>query len=131
MSYGFRIYENGSDLKTLSMRDDLAFISKGRIRKYLRDVSYQIYAGEIATVPNNILDFLYNKNLEFTILGSSSDEHVKCVINYKELNKNIQSKTRPLQFTYMLLSNIADYNQYLSRIVDDREVMSRFYIMLV
>lgn len=131
MSYGFRIYENGSDLKTLSMRDDLAFISKGRIRKYLRDVSYQIYEGEIATVPNNILDFLYSNNLEFTILGSSSDEHVKCVINYKELNKNIQSKKRPLQFTYMLLSNIVDYNQYLSRIVDDREVMARFYIMLV
>lgn len=131
MSYGFRIYENGSDLKTLSMRDDLAFISKGRIRKYLRDVSYQIYEGEIATVPNNILDFLYSNNLEFTILGSSSDEHVKCVINYKELNKNIQSKKRPLQFTYMILSNIVDYNQYLSRIVDDREVMARFYIMLV
>ena len=131
MSYGFRIYENGSDLKTLSMRDDLAFISKGRIRKYLRDVSYQIYEGEIATVPNNILDFLYSNNLEFKILGSSSDEHVKCVINYKELNKNIQSKKRPLQFTYMLLSNIVDYNQYLSRIVDDREVMARFYIMLV
>ena len=131
MSYGFRIYENGSDLKTLSMRDDLAFISKGRIRKYLRDVSYQIYEGEIATVPNNILDFLYSNNLEFTILGSSSDEHVKCVINYKELNKNIQSKKRPLQFTYMLLSNIVDYNQHLSRIVDDREVMARFYIMLV
>lgn len=131
MAYGFRIYENGSDLKTLSMRDDLAFISKGRIRKYLRDVSYQIYEGEIATVPNNILDFLYSNNLEFTILGSSSDEHVKCVINYKELNKNIQSKKRPLQFTYMLLSNIVDYNQYLSRIVDKREVMARFYIMLV
>lgn len=131
MAYGFRIYENGSDLKTLSMRDDLAFISKGRIRKYLRDVSYQIYEGEIATVPNNILDFLYSNNLEFTILGSSSDEHVKCVINYKELNKNIQSKKRPLQFTYMLLSNIVDYNQYLSRIVDKREVIARFYIMLV
>ena len=131
MSYGFRIYENGSDLKTLSMRDDLAFISKGRIRKYLRDVSYQIYEGEIATVPNNILDFLYGNNLEFTILGSSSDENVKCVINYKELNKNIQSKKRPLQFTYMLLSNIADYNQYLSRTVDKSEVMARFYIMLV
>lgn len=131
MAYGFRIYENGSDLKTLSMRDDLAFISKGRIRKYLRDVSYQIYEGEIATVPNNILDFLYGNNLEFTILGSSSDENVKCVINYKELNKNIQSKNRPLQFTYMLLSNIVDYNQYLSRIVDKREVIARFYIMLV
>lgn len=131
MAYGFRIYENGSDLKTLSMRDDLAFISKGRTRKYLRDVSYQIYEGEIVTVPNNILDFLYSNNLEFTILGSSSDEHVKCVINYKELNKNIQSKKRPLQFTYMLLSNIVDYNQYLSRIVDKREVMARFYIMLV
>lgn len=131
MAYGFRIYENGSDLKTLSMRDDLAFISKGRIRKYLRDVSYQIYEGEIATVPNNILDFLYGNNLEFTILGSSSDENVKCVINYKELNKNIQSKKRPLQFTYMLLSNIVDYNQYLSRIVDKREVIVRFYIMLV
>lgn len=131
MAYGFRIYENGSDLKTLSMRDDLAFISKGRIRKYLRDVSYQIYEGEIATVPNNILDFLYSNNLEFTILGSSSDENVKCVINYKELNKNIQSKKRPLQFTYMLLSNIVDYNQYLSRIVDKREVIARFYIMLV
>lgn len=131
MAYGFRIYENGSDLKTLSMRDDLAFISKGRIRKYLRDVSYQIYEGEIATVPNNILDFLYSNNLEFTILGSSSDEHVKCVINYKELNKNIQSKKRPLQFTYMLLSNIVDYNQHLSRIVDDLEVIARFYIMLV
>jgi len=131
MAYGFRIYENGSDLKTLSMRDDLAFISKGRIRKYLRDVSYQIYEGEIATVPNNILDFLYGNNLEFTILGSSSDENVKCVINYKELNKNIQSKKRPLQFTYMLLSNIVDYNQYLSRIVDKREVIARFYIMLV
>lgn len=131
MAYGFRIYENGSDLKTLSMRDDLAFISKGRIRKYLRDVSYQIYEGEIATVSNNILDFLYGNNLEFTILGSSSDENVKCVINYKELNKNIQSKKRPLQFTYMLLSNIVDYNQYLSRIVDKREVIARFYIMLV
>jgi|GEM_PF-5576839 len=131
MAYGFRIYENGSDLKTLSMRDDLAFISKGRIRKYLQDVSYQIYEGEIATVPNNILDFLYGNNLEFTILGSSSDENVKCVINYKELNKNIQSKKRPLQFTYMLLSNIVDYNQYLSRIVDKREVIARFYIMLV
>ena len=131
MSYGFRIYENGSDLKTLSMRDDLAFTSKGRIRKYLRDVSYQVYAGEIATVPNNILDFLYGNNLEFTILGSSSDENVKCVINYKELNKNIQSKKRPLQFTYMLLSNIVDYNQYLSRIVDKSEVIARFYIMLV
>lgn len=131
MAYGFRIYENGSDLKTLSMRDDLAFISKGRIRKYLRDVSYQIYEGEIATVPNNILDFLYGNNLEFTILGSSSDENVKCVINYKELNKNIQSKKRPLQFTYMLLSNIVDYNQYLSRIVDKRGVIARFYIMLV
>ena len=131
MAYGFRIYENGSDLKTLSMRDDLAFISKGRIRKYLRDVSYQIYEGEIATVPNNILDFLYSNNLEFTILGSSSDENVKCVINYKELNKNIQSKKRPLQFTYMLLSNIVDYNQYISRIVDKREVIARFYIMLV
>lgn len=131
MAYGFRIYENGSDLKTLSMRDDLAFISKGRIRKYLRDVSYQIYEGEIATVPNNILDFLYGNNLEFTILGSSSAENVKCVINYKELNKNIQSKKRPLQFTYMLLSNIVDYNQYLSRIVDKREVIARFYIMLV
>lgn len=131
MAYGFRIYENGSDLKTLSMRDDLAFISKGRIRKYLRNVSYQIYDGEIATVPNNILDFLYNNNLEFTILGTTSDEHVKCVINYKELNQNIQGKKRPLQFTYMLLSNIVDYNQYLSRIVDKREVMARFYIMLV
>ena len=73
MSYGFRIYKNGSDLKTLSMRDDLAFISKGRIRKYLRDVSYLMYDGEIATVPNNILDFLYGNNLEFTILGSTSD----------------------------------------------------------
>lgn len=131
MAYGFRIYENGTDLKTLSMRDDLAFIQKGRIRKYLQDVSYQIYEGEIATVPNNILDFLYGNNLEFTILGSSSDENVKCVINYKELNKNIQSKKRPLQFTYMLLSNIVDYNQYLSRIVDKREVIARFYIMLV
>ncbi len=131
MAYGFRIYENGSDLKTLSMRDDLAFISKGQIRKYLRDVSYQIYEGEIATVPNNILDFLYGNNLEFTILGSNSDEHVKCVIDYKELNKNIQSKKRPLQFTYMLLSNIVDYNQYLSRIVDKREVIARFYIILV
>lgn len=131
MSYGFRIYENGSDLKTLSMRDDLAFISKGRIRKYLRDVSYLIYEGEIATVPNNILDFLYSNNLEFTILGSTSDEHVKCVIDYRELNKNINDKKKPLQFKYMLLSNIVDYNQYLSRIVDGREVISQFYIMLV
>lgn len=131
MSYGFRIYENGSDLKTLSMRDDLAFISKGRIRKYLRDVSYLMYAGEIATVPNNILDFLYNNNLEFTILGATNDEHVKCVIDYRELNKNINDKKKPLQFTYMLLSNIVDYNQYLSRIVDGREVISQFYIMLV
>lgn len=131
MSYGFRIYENGSDLKTLSMRDDLAFISKGRIRKYLRDVSYLMYDGEIATVPNNILDFLYGNNLEFTILGSTSDEHVKCVIDYRELNKNINDKKKPLQFKYMLLSNIVDYNQYLSRIVDGREVISQFYIMLV
>ena len=131
MSYGFRIYENGSDLKTLSMRDDLAFISKGRIRKYLRDVSYLMYAGEIATVPNNILDFFYNNNLEFTILGATNDEHVKCVIDYRELNKNINDKKKPLQFTYMLLSNIVDYNQYLSRIVDGREVISQFYIMLV
>lgn len=131
MSYGFRIYENGSDLKTLSMRDDLAFISKGRIRKYLRDVSYLIYEGEIATVPNNILDFLYSNNLEFTILGSTSDEHVKCVIDYRELNKNINDKRKPLQFKYMLLSNIVDYNQYLSRIVDDQKVISQFYIMLV
>ena len=113
------------------MRDDLAFISKGRIRKYLRDVSYLMYAGEIATVPNNILDFFYNNNLEFTILGATNDEHVKCVIDYRELNKNINDKKKPLQFTYMLLSNIVDYNQYLSRIVDGREVISQFYIMLV
>lgn len=131
MSYGFRIYENGSDLKTLSMRDDLAFISKGRIRKYLRDVSYLIYDGEIATVPNNILDFLYGNNLEFTILGASSYDHVKCIIDYRELNKNIKEKKRPLQFKYMLLSNIVDYNQHLSRIVDSREVVAKFYIMLV
>lgn len=131
MSYGFRIYENGSDLKTLSMRDDLAFISKGRIRKYLRDVSYDLYAGEIATVPNAILDFVYNNNLDFTILGSTSDSHVKCVIDYTELNKNIREKKRPLQFTYMLLSNVADYNQHLSRIHDAREIVSRFYIILV
>ena len=131
MSYGFRIYENGSDLKTLSMRDDLAFVQKGRIRTHLRQVDYLLYEGEIATVPNNILDFLYNNNLQFTILGSTSNEHVKCVINYKELNKNIQSKKRPLQFTYMLLSNIADYNQYLSRIADEHTILARFYIMLV
>lgn len=131
MTYGFQIYENGTDLKTLSMRDDLAFVQKGRIRTQLRDVSYLLYEGEIATVPNNILDFLYSNNFEFTILGSSSYEHVKCVINYKELNKNIQSKKRPLQFTYMLLSNIVDYNQHLSRISDKQEVVARFYIMLV
>ena len=113
------------------MRDDLAFISKGQIRKYLRDVSYLMYDGEIATVPNNILDFLYRNNLEFTILGSSSDDHAKCVIDYRELNKNIKEKKKPLQFKYMLFSNIVDYNQYLSRIVDDREVISLFYIMLV
>ena len=131
MAYGFRIYENGTDLKTLSMRDDLAFVQKGRIRKYLRDVSYLLYEGEIATIPNNILDFLYSNNLEFTILGSTSDEHCKCVINYQELNQNIQNKKKPLQFTYMLLSNIVDYNQYLSRIADNSEVVARFYIMLV
>lgn len=131
MTYGFRIYENGTDLKTLSMREDLAFVQKGRIRKYLRDVSYEHYAGEIATVPNNILDFLYKNNLNFTILGITSDEHCKCIINYKELNQNIQSKKRPLQFTYMLLSNIADYNQYLSRTSDNSEIVAKFYIMLV
>lgn len=131
MAYGFRIYENGSDLKTLSMRDDLAFISKGQIRKYLRDVSYQIYEGEIATVPNNILDFLYGNNLEFTILGTTNDEHVKCVINYDGLNKAIKSKTKPLTFDYMLLSNLSDYFQYLSRISSQEKIISRFYIMLV
>lgn len=131
MAYGFRIYENGSDLKTLSMRDDLAFISKGRIRKYLRNVSYQIYDGEIATIPNNILDFLYSNNLEFTILGSTNSEYAKCIINYKELNKNIKEKKKPLQFTYMLLSNIVDYNNYLSRINDKSEVIAMFHIMLV
>ena len=113
------------------MRDDLAFISKGQIRKYLRDVSYQIYEGEIATVPNNILDFLYGNNLEFTILGTTNDEHVKCVINYDGLNKAIKSKTKPLTFDYMLLSNLSDYFQYLSRISSQEKIISRFYIMLV
>lgn len=131
MSYGFRIYENGSDLKTLSIRDDLTFVQEGRIRKYLRDIDYHNYAGEIATVPNNILDFLYGNNLEFTILGATSDEHVKCVIDYNELNKNMRSKKRPLNFTYMLVSNIADYHQHLSRISDNRKVVARFYVLLV
>ena len=131
MSYGFRIYENGSDLKTLSMREDLTFVQKGRIRKYLRDVSYEIYSGEIATVPDNILDFVYNNKLDFTILGSCSDSHAKCVIDYAELNKNIREKKKPLQFTYMILSNITDYNNYLRRIEDNRPVICRFYIMLV
>lgn len=131
MTYGFRIYENGSDLKTLSMRDELAFVQQGRIRKYLRDVSYHQYAGEIATVPNNILDFVYNNKLDFTILGSCSDQHAKCVINYEELNKNIREKKKPLQFTYMILSNVTDYNNYLSRISDNRQVLCRFYVILV
>lgn len=131
MTYGFRIYENETDLKTLSMRDDLTFVQKGQIRTHLRNVSYLQYEGEIATVPNNILDFLYKNNLNFTILGTTSSEYCKCVIAYSELNKSIKDKKKPLQFPYMLLSNIVDYNQYLSRISYEEKVIARFYIMLV